>query len=403
MGIETRIGIVTGLVIVVVASVYFFYGKNSEHDQFVVATGSKVGDKAKPTEPPKIPVNADRPRQPRSSTVAKAPTVAHPGSPGTAGAPARPSPAAGSPQTASGRPWPLRTPPDKPGDSSVASGLRSSGTAIQGPPAPSEPRHPEGSAPRLAKRDEAKRDVGPAGANLGKAPSASPSEESKVTPLRTGPSQGLVDATRENIEKAQNPPTTTSPESASTRPPAAEPPRRTPIVTADTAGSRRPTTAESGRSSSLLVGSSTSPRQHKIAAGDTLAAISQKYLGDARRVSEILAANPQIRDPRRLKIGDLIVIPVAAEPDGSGTATAAPPRGDPAGTADNTKGRSLSEQPPAAPARTYQVKEGDTFYGIAKVLYGDGTRWHEIYAMNKAELKNDPKRLRPGMVLNLPE
>ncbi len=54
MGIETRIGIVTGLLIVVVASVYFFYGNEPDEGAILVATGSKV------SAAPKIPPTHDR-------------------------------------------------------------------------------------------------------------------------------------------------------------------------------------------------------------------------------------------------------------------------------------------------------------------------------------------------------
>ena len=53
-------------------------------------------------------------------------------------------------------------------------------------------------------------------------------------------------------------------------------------------------------------------------------------------------------------------------------------------------------------SKTYQVREGDTFYSIAKGLYGNSARWMEIYQLNKTVLKNDPKHLKPGMVLKLP-
>ena len=407
MGIETRIGIVTGLVIVVIASVYFFYGNNSDKDQFVVATGSKAGDKTKASEPPKIPANADRGKQAKASPAAKPPTVANKT---PVGAPARPAPGPALPQVASGQPSRPGAPSDRPavgGGSPAAADARSPGSALQGPPAPVEPRHQEGLTPKLAKLDEPKGDAGLGSAGSGRTPSASPPDAPAVTPLRTGPSQGLVDATKENIEKAQNPPTTTGPDSSSTHPKATEPPRRTPIVLADPSKPDKPSAAAPLQPSTPAAGGASGPRQHKVANGDTLADISQKYFGDARHVSEILAANPQIKDPRRLRIGDQLVIPAANGSSAVGGATQVKLVADAssAGGAAKTPEAKPGDlpKPPSAAAKTYQVKEGDTFYGIAKALYGDGTRWHEIYELNKTALKHDPKRLKAGMVLNLPE
>jgi len=371
MGIETRIGIVLGLIIVVIASIYFFYGNNSEKDQFVVATGSKVGDKGKPTEPPKIPPSADRSRPARAAPSARPPTVANKTPSGT-------SVRSGSP---------LDKPP-APADPSVATGPRPSSPIEQGPPSPSEPRHAEGSTPRLAKLDGPGRETGVDAVGGARTPVISTSDEPKVTPLRTGPSQGLVEATKENIEKAQNPPTTTSPSSSSALAKASEPPKQTPALTADPLRLGRPMTAGPSHPSSPTVSPPPQPRQHKIISGDTVALISETYFGNAGHVSEILAANPQIKDPRRLKIGEVLVIPVV---------------GDSASASAKTPVKSAAGGATVSASKTYEVKEGDTLYGIAKSLYGDGTRWHEIYELNKAAMKNDPKRLKVGMVLNVPE
>lgn len=48
-----------------------------------------------------------------------------------------------------------------------------------------------------------------------------------------------------------------------------------------------------------------------------------------------------------------------------------------------------------------QVKKGDTLWGIAQRLLGDGTRWREIYDLNKDQIKN-PDLIYPGQVFKLP-
>ena len=47
---------------------------------------------------------------------------------------------------------------------------------------------------------------------------------------------------------------------------------------------------------------------------------------------------------------------------------------------------------------TWTVKRGDTLWGIACTLYGDGTRWREIAKKNGV---TDPRRLPVGKVLTL--
>lgn len=49
--------------------------------------------------------------------------------------------------------------------------------------------------------------------------------------------------------------------------------------------------------------------------------------------------------------------------------------------------------------QTYQVRQGDTLWGIAQRLLGDGNRWREIAAANGV---NDPRRLQVGAQLQIP-
>jgi nucleoid-associated protein YgaU len=51
--------------------------------------------------------------------------------------------------------------------------------------------------------------------------------------------------------------------------------------------------------------------------------------------------------------------------------------------------------------RTYTVKAGDTLGKIAQELYGDGSRWTEIYEANKAKIAN-PNVIEVGMELLIP-
>jgi hypothetical protein len=56
---------------------------------------------------------------------------------------------------------------------------------------------------------------------------------------------------------------------------------------------------------------------------------------------------------------------------------------------------------PAAP-RTYTVVEGDYLIKIATDLCGDGSKWEEIYAANRAVIGPDPDVIFPGQVLTIP-
>ena len=50
------------------------------------------------------------------------------------------------------------------------------------------------------------------------------------------------------------------------------------------------------------------PQTHQLVIGDTIEKISVKYYGTVRAARDILRANPEI-DPRRLQLGDLLVLP----------------------------------------------------------------------------------------------
>lgn len=51
--------------------------------------------------------------------------------------------------------------------------------------------------------------------------------------------------------------------------------------------------------------------------------------------------------------------------------------------------------------KTYTVKQGDTLWAIAKKCLGNGSRYTEIYNLNKNKISN-PNLIYPGQVLTLP-
>ena len=56
--------------------------------------------------------------------------------------------------------------------------------------------------------------------------------------------------------------------------------------------------------------------------------------------------------------------------------------------------------PPAQPeARTYTIKKGDTFIGLARRLYGNEAKWKDIAQANPSL---DPRKLKIGQQIVLP-
>lgn len=134
-------------------------------------------------------------------------------------------------------------------------------------------------------------------------------------------------------------------------------------------------------------------RTHAIAKGETLGDIAKRYYG--KRSLGVKLAEFNKVDPSRLKIGQTVVIPDITALDPS-----AAPEVQPETTLVVQPGQPspLPMPEPAAEPKygTVKVAEGDTLYRIAKRVYGDGSRWSEIAALNKL---GDGKALKPGREL----
>lgn len=100
---------------------------------------------------------------------------------------------------------------------------------------------------------------------------------------------------------------------------------------------------------------------------------------------------------------DLTVTPVATPTPVTPAYTPAPVPSSTAQpvTYDSTSSTPLASAGTGAPASgsTYVVKPGDTLYGIARRLYGDGKQWQRIAAANPGL---SPQMLKVGQTINLP-
>lgn len=135
-------------------------------------------------------------------------------------------------------------------------------------------------------------------------------------------------------------------------------------------------------------------RLHVIGKGDTLASIAQREYGSKALAQKLYEHNrAAIGNPRAMKIGTRIELPSVEVLTGQPKAELVQPAlPEPPVTTDPT---------PAA-GRRYTVKPGDNLGSIAKSQLGSTKRWQDLLAANSKVLR-DPKQLKPGMTLVIPE
>ncbi|NUN47579.1 MAG: LysM peptidoglycan-binding domain-containing protein [Candidatus Brocadiae bacterium] len=142
-----------------------------------------------------------------------------------------------------------------------------------------------------------------------------------------------------------------------------------------------------------------STRTYTVVAGDSLWLISKKVYGKGTEANRIVDANrDKISNPDDfLRVGTVLQIP--GLPDGGSPRipeVAEAPRNTPPVPAVE------APAPPATEgAKTYKVKSGDTLTRIAKEVYGDGNKWHQIYKANRDRMTS-PDALVEGQELTIP-
>ncbi len=114
-----------------------------------------------------------------------------------------------------------------------------------------------------------------------------------------------------------------------------------------------------------------------VQAGDSLWKLSRRYSGSGARWPEWLRGNPGLSDPRSLKVGAVLVVPLreGGSPPGSSSAL-------------------------RAVTRTVVVRSGDSLWKISAVRYGDGARWPCVARANTG--LRDAAIIFPGQKLLLP-
>lgn len=127
------------------------------------------------------------------------------------------------------------------------------------------------------------------------------------------------------------------------------------------------------------------PRTHTVASGDNFWTIAEAVYGDGRHFKAIEQANPGVNSSR-LRIGQEIRLPALTD----STSSAQP-------LASRSTGNA------AVGSRQYRVQQNDSLHRIAQKLYNDGSRWEEIYNLNRQAIGADPAKLKLNMVLELPE
>ncbi len=126
-------------------------------------------------------------------------------------------------------------------------------------------------------------------------------------------------------------------------------------------------------------------------AGDSFRALAQRFYGSPLHVKRLRDAN-EGRDEAKLAAGDTILVTV--KPTAQADRLARPGARD---------AKSTENAGAAVVGGTYTVGSGDVLGEISKKVYGTATKWRTIYDANRDVIGTDPNRLKPGMVLRIPQ
>jgi len=251
------------------------------------------------------------------------------------------------------------------------------GDSLVAPPPTTDAVPPDTTAPAPDDVAAAPSDTAPADAETPEASPVTPAETAMMNHVE--PDRGII----RNV--AASP--TQAPVEATPQPPAETP---------------QPAPAQGTRPAATPAPATKPPAiTHTVVKGDTYSKLALKYYKDANKWPLIQKAN---KGRKLLRIGDKLVIPPL--PRTRATTDAAAPKPAPASAKPSkTKPSKPSAPPPRRRrGRTYVVKKGDTFIGIARTIYRDSAKWRDLYERNRSKLPNPakPDSLRPGTVIEIP-
>lgn len=123
-------------------------------------------------------------------------------------------------------------------------------------------------------------------------------------------------------------------------------------------------------------------------------------------------AVPQLATARLVAVAALLFVstPIAhaalSAPPAAAVSSPAAPAPLPVATPSETSTATTAQEAPTESVQStvaYTVKRGDSLWKIAQDHLGDGTRYTEIVALNRAVLNGQPDFINPGLVLRLPD
>jgi len=130
------------------------------------------------------------------------------------------------------------------------------------------------------------------------------------------------------------------------------------------------------------------PTTHKIAKGETLWSISEKYYETGYNWVEVQKAN-NLNNPGDIEEGKEIIIPELKQEKAS----------EQIETKTDTEVMVQAEQKMELGDKTYTVIKGDNLWKIAETVYGNGYKWVEIARVNNL---TNPNTIHTGNILILP-
>jgi len=121
-------------------------------------------------------------------------------------------------------------------------------------------------------------------------------------------------------------------------------------------------------------------RMYTVKQGDSLSSIARWWFDDPERWDAILRANPSLKDPHRLRIGQTLRLP---------------PR-------ETSRTPRMPTPRDAASRAVHIVRSGETLSSIAERYYRDATLWTRLYEANRRLIGDDPDAIEVGMRLRIP-